>query len=235
MALNQTDKQLALFVLQNNMLDAQSVRQLGFLAEQRQTSFYQVLLESQQLTQKQLIDLQAQLPNAVAESQHGGSKAELLQSPENFKPTAKLQSSLLKEALIKTPASPPPIHSSTNHFTPPSTSLGSVEVSRSQERTSMSVGSVLGPYKLLSELGKGGMGIVYKAHHTALDKICAIKVLIAGQDAPSEVLQRFITEAKLAAKLEAHPNIVRVLDSGVLENRYFMSMELIEGCSLAEL
>lgn len=235
MALNETDRELALFVLQNNMLDAQSVRHLGSLAEQRQSSFYQVLLDSQQLTQSQLSILQSRLPASSVSAPNQHSVASSHPSTENYRPTAKLESSRLQDALIQVAPVPPSVVSHSGSLPPPSTSAYTQEPGRSQSASSIGVGSSLGPYKLISELGKGGMGVVYKAHHTALDKLCALKVLIAGKDAPSEVLQRFIAEAKLAAKLEAHPNIVRVLDSGVLDNHYFMSMELIEGSSLATL
>lgn len=93
----------------------------------------------------------------------------------------------------------------------------------------------LGPYEILGELGRGAMGVVYKARHTGLDRICALKVLISGEDASVNSLSRFVAEAKTAASLDDHPHIVKVLDSGQVDRLYYMAMELVEGLSLQKL
>lgn len=93
----------------------------------------------------------------------------------------------------------------------------------------------LGPYEVVGELGRGAMGVVYKARHTGLDRICALKVLISGEDASVNSLNRFVAEAKTAARLDDHPHIVKVLDSGHVDRMYFMAMELVEGLSLQKL
>lgn len=90
----------------------------------------------------------------------------------------------------------------------------------------------LGPYEILGELGRGAMGIVYKAKHTRLNRICALKVLIAGEDASESALERFVSEAQIAVSLDQHAHIVKVLDSGQFDRICYMAMELVEGLSL---
>jgi serine/threonine protein kinase len=93
----------------------------------------------------------------------------------------------------------------------------------------------LGPYEILGELGRGAMGVVYRAHHARLDRTCALKVLIAGEDASDKSLQRFVAEAQIAVSLDKHPHIVKVLDSGQVDRMCYMAMELVEGKTLQEL
>jgi serine/threonine protein kinase len=93
----------------------------------------------------------------------------------------------------------------------------------------------LGPYEIVAELGRGAMGVVYKAKHSGLNRVCALKVLIAGEDASDKSLQRFIAEAKTAASLDDHKHIVRVLDSGQVDRLCYMAMEMVEGMTLQEL
>lgn len=96
-------------------------------------------------------------------------------------------------------------------------------------------GSVLdGKYRLDEELGSGGFGVVFRAHHLTLDCPIAVKVFrpASGNDSSQE-LQRFLREGATAARLH-HPNAVRVLDSGVSgEGIAFLVMELLRGHSLA--
>jgi len=91
-----------------------------------------------------------------------------------------------------------------------------------------------GDYELLSEIGRGGMGIVYKARQRSLNRIVAIKMILQGRFATADDVQRFQLEAQAAAKLE-HPNIVVVHEVGVYGDQHFFSMEYVEGRSLAEL
>ena len=85
-------------------------------------------------------------------------------------------------------------------------------------------------YHLLSILGKGGMGEVYKAYDTKLDRIVALKI-ISAIDESSTRIERFLREAKATAKLR-HTNIIAVYDSGQFENHYYFAMDYIDGVSL---
>ncbi len=86
-----------------------------------------------------------------------------------------------------------------------------------------------GNYELLAEIARGGMGIVYKARHRELDRLVALKMILADPD--SSTLERFSLEARAAAGLD-HPNIVPVYDSGWIEGRPYFTMALVEGENL---
>lgn len=90
-----------------------------------------------------------------------------------------------------------------------------------------------GDYELLSEIARGGMGVVYRARQLSLDRQVAVKLILAGQLATRESLGRFRLEAQSAARLH-HPGIVRIYEIGEFETQNFYSMELIDGESLAE-
>lgn len=91
-----------------------------------------------------------------------------------------------------------------------------------------------GNFVLLSEIGKGGMGIVYKAKQLALDRYVAIKLLPPEVIADNDCVQRFYREARLLASLE-HPNIVAAKSFGVLEGRTpYLVMEFVEGTNLRD-
>ena len=90
-----------------------------------------------------------------------------------------------------------------------------------------------GRYELLEEIGRGGMGVVYKARQAALDRIVALKMILAGEYADPAERRRFIREAQLAARL-THPQIVQVFDVGELDGRPYLAMEYVPGGSLAD-
>ncbi len=91
-----------------------------------------------------------------------------------------------------------------------------------------------GRYRVLGELGRGGMGIVYKAEDTVLDRSVAFKVLPDALRDNPQALKNFLREAKSAAKLN-HPNIVTVYDAGEQDGRYYIAMEHVDGTTLKEI
>jgi eukaryotic-like serine/threonine-protein kinase len=88
-----------------------------------------------------------------------------------------------------------------------------------------------GRYRILAELGRGGMGIVYKAKDTVLDRLVAYKVLPDTLKENPKALANFLREAKSAAQLN-HPNIVTVYDAGEQGGRYYIAMEYVDGSTL---
>jgi predicted ATPase len=98
----------------------------------------------------------------------------------------------------------------------------------------LAVGRRLGPYEILSPLGAGGMGEVYRARDTRLERDVAIKVLPERLAADRERLTRFEREARSASALN-HPNVVTIYDVGEEGSVFYIAMELIEGKTLREL
>ncbi len=88
-------------------------------------------------------------------------------------------------------------------------------------------------YEVLGELGRGGMGVVYKARQLALDRLVALKVILAGAHADAEQQRRFRAEAEAVARL-CHPNFVQVYDSGVGGRWPYLVLEFVEGGTLAQ-
>jgi WD40 repeat protein len=88
-------------------------------------------------------------------------------------------------------------------------------------------------YELLGEIGRGGMGVIYKAHHARLNRIVALKVIHAASVGGEAARRRFQSEVEVAARLN-HPNIVPIFDSGAMDGSPCFSMEFFSGGSLAE-
>ena len=97
--------------------------------------------------------------------------------------------------------------------------------------TAVGPGTVFGSYRLVSELGRGGMGVVYLAEHTIMGKQAAVKVLLPEFSGREDLVARFFNEARAAARLH-HPAFVEVFDCGIASECAFMVMEYISGESL---
>ncbi len=93
------------------------------------------------------------------------------------------------------------------------------------------VGQDIGDFAILEEVGRGGMGVVYKARQKSLDRIVALKMLLADYFQKPNRLQRFLAEARAAARL-AHPNIVSIYQVGECAAGHYYTMEFIDGRSL---
>jgi serine/threonine protein kinase/tetratricopeptide (TPR) repeat protein len=89
-------------------------------------------------------------------------------------------------------------------------------------------------YEILAVLGRGGMGLVYKARHLRLDRIVALKMIRSGSQASAAELSRFRTEAQAGACLQ-HPNIVQIYEVGEADGQPWLCMEYVEGESLDKL
>jgi len=100
--------------------------------------------------------------------------------------------------------------------------------------TSPGLPRIFGPYELLAELGRGGMGVVYRARHLHLGRDVAVKFLTAGNGATDEQRRRFLAESRLAARIR-HPRIVSIHDAGDHDGQLWCAMDLVDGDDLAAL
>ncbi len=110
---------------------------------------------------------------------------------------------------------------STIPWPPPSSRGGKVEVTD------------FGPYVLMEEIGRGGMGVVYKARQKGLDRIVALKMILSSHLASPEQVERFYAEARAAARVQ-DPRIVGIHDVGQIGGQHYFAMEFVAGPSLAQ-
>ena len=88
-------------------------------------------------------------------------------------------------------------------------------------------------YPFLAKIGKGSMGIVFKARQTSVDRVVAVKILLETLAKNKEFIKRFEREAKIAAKL-SHNNIVNVIDAGEADGHHYFVMEYVEGATIKD-
>ena len=96
------------------------------------------------------------------------------------------------------------------------------------------VGAVIDNFEIQDVIGQGGMGIVYRAYHPALQLNAAVKVMRPELASQSGFYERFLQEARTVARLE-HPNIVDVINFGRFEDSFYLMMDFIQGPSLRKL
>src|SRR5687768_15749088 len=98
----------------------------------------------------------------------------------------------------------------------------------------LAAGTAFAGLLIEGELGRGGMGVIYRARDPELDRLRALKVLAAGRSTNEEFRERFRRESRQAAAIE-HPNVVPVYRAGEEAGRLFLVMRLVDGPSLADL
>src|SRR6266702_860898 len=98
----------------------------------------------------------------------------------------------------------------------------------------ISTGTRLGRYEIRSKIGEGGMGEVYLAEDSQLDRKVALKILPSDVASNRDRMERFIREAKSAAAL-SHPNIAQIFEIGEHDGTHYLAMEFIEGITLREM
>jgi serine/threonine-protein kinase len=117
--------------------------------------------------------------------------------------------------------------------TPESSTPATIAYPAAQPSAQPGSGERFGDFVLLGELGRGGMGVVYKAFEPTLGRHVAVKMILSGALSGEGELQRFHAEASAAARLQ-HPHIVKVHRVGVQDERHYFSMDYIDGPSLAQ-
>ncbi len=107
-----------------------------------------------------------------------------------------------------------------------------IATGKRDDEVEIRVGPSVPGYEILGELGRGGMGVVYKARQIALNRVVAIKMILAGVNAGPSVIARFLTEAQAVARFQ-HPNLVQVFEIGEFDGMPFFTLAYVEGGTLS--
>jgi tRNA A-37 threonylcarbamoyl transferase component Bud32 len=153
--------------------------------------------------------------------------------PSALQPRSPSQTATLPPAAVVAapPLTPPPVPSDGVTFPPPQAPSESETLAPPAPAPAFPGCDAVPGYEILRELGRGGMGVVYQARHTKLNRLVALKMILAGSHAGAADLARFQTEAEAIARLQ-HPNIVQVYEVGEHEGKPFFSLEFCGGGSL---
>jgi serine/threonine protein kinase/WD40 repeat protein len=157
----------------------------------------------------------------------------LLQAPDNLRPVLAIELIELDYEFQKKLGTPVSLEAYCERFPAWSSVIRNHFSQAFQSDAALSTPSTIPGYEMLGELGRGGMGIVYKARQRNLGRIVALKVAMMSSDPSRNELERFRSETESAARLK-HPNIVQIYDVGECEGRPFYTMEYVEGENLAD-
>jgi len=119
------------------------------------------------------------------------------------------------------------------HYEPGTVTLGGDEETLA-DQDPPKVPAQIGPYRILRLIGRGGMGAVYEARHTALDRTVALKLLPSPLTVDRAYRERFDREARAIARLD-HPNVVRATDAGEVDGYPYLALELLDGVDAARI